>query len=115
MDVAGNTAGEGVAFADQFVKGFVFVSVYASHYAGEGLRAVTQHVHIRVDHGLGEGSRTSVYEGSAVRFFRAEFFHDVGPDLTGCAQFCDFHEEVSALVEFKRNRLGDLMDAQTAF
>ena len=115
MDVAGNTAGEGVAFADQFVKGFVFVGVNTANYAGERLGAVTQHVHIRVDHGLGERCRTAMYEGSAVRFFGAEFFHDVGPDLTGCTQFCDFHEEVCTLVEFESDRLGNIMDIHAPF
>ena len=115
MDVAGNTAGEGVAFADQFVEGFVFVGVYAANYAGERLGAVTQHVNIRIDNGLGEGSRTAVYEGSPVRFFRAELFHDVGPDLAGCTQLRDFHEEVGALVEFKSDSLGNFMNAQTPF
>ena len=115
MDVAGNTAGEGVAFADQFVEGFVFVGIYAANHGGEGLAAVTQHVNIRIDHGLGEGSRTTMYIGSTVRFFRAEFLHDVSPDLTGCAQFRDFHEEVGALVEFKGDGPGDVMDIQAPF
>ena len=56
-----------------------------------------------------------MYKGSAVRFLGAEFLHDVSPDLTGSAQFRDFHEEVGTLVEFESNRLGNIVDIQTAF
>ena len=56
-----------------------------------------------------------MYEGSTVCFFRAEFLHDVCPDLAGCTQFSDFHEEVSALVEFEGDSLGNIVDIQTAF
>ena len=56
-----------------------------------------------------------MHKGCSVSLFRTEFLHDVSPDLTGRAQFRDFHEEVGALVEFKSDGLGNIMDIQAAF
>ena len=115
MYVAGNTTGEFVPFADQFIKGFVFICIYTAYYTGERLSAVTQHIDIRVYYGFRKRCGASVYKRSAIGFFGTEFFHNIGPDLTSCTQLGNFHKEVGALVKFKNQSLCNLMDSQTAF
>ena len=77
--------------------------------------AVTQHVYIRVNNGFGEASATAMNFNSTVCFFSTECFHNSCPDHTQGTQFCDFHEEVSTLVEAEVQGVCNVMQLNAAF
>ena len=115
MQVTSDTTGEYVAFTNQLVKRRVVISANATYNAREGLGAVTQHVYIRVNNGFGEASATAMNFNSTVCFFSTECFHNSCPDHTQGTQFCDFHEEVSTLVEAEVQGVSNVMQFNTAF
>lgn len=115
MQVTSDTTGEYVAFTNQLVKRRVVISANAAYNAGEGLGAVTQHVYIRVNNGFGEASATAMNFNSTVCFFSTECFHNSCPNHTQGTQFCDFHEEVSTLVEAEVQGVSNVMQFNTAF
>ena len=79
------------------------------------MSAVTQHVNIRVNNGFGEASATAMNLNSAVCFFSTECFHNSCPDHTQGTQFCDFHEEVSTLVEAEVQGVSNVVQLNAAF
>ena len=52
---------------------------------------------------------------AAVSFICTECFQDIGPDLTGSTEFCDFNVEGSSRIETELDASCNIMNGQSAF
>ena len=89
--------------------------MHATYYAGECLGAVTQHIYIGIDNGLGKAGAATMYHDSTVCFLSTKGFHNGSPNLAQSAQLSDFHKEVCALVEGKIQGSCNVLQLQAAF